>query len=88
MAADSLRAAADSFKIAGLAIEEIMARSMLAASNEADGDRSGAAAQAREVSQILERAGVADAETKATAAVDACQPTRLGTMQVIAGRAS
>ena len=79
VAADSLRAAADSFKIAGLAIEEILARSMLAACNEADRDRAGAAAQVREVSQILERAGVADAETKAAAAVDACQPTRTGT---------
>jgi DNA-binding SARP family transcriptional activator len=88
MAAQALRAAAESFRTAGLAIEEVMARSMLAACKDADGDRADAAARVEEVRQILEHAGVADAGAKAAAALTACQRVQPEGVQVIAGRAS
>ena len=84
-AAASLRVAADMFKAAGQTMEEVMARSMLAACSTADGDRAGAAAQVREVREILERSGVAEAGSKAAAARDACQPSSAGTMRLMAG---
>jgi ATP/maltotriose-dependent transcriptional regulator MalT len=84
-AAASLRLAADMFKAAGQTMEEVMARSMLAACSTADGDRAGAAAQVREVREILERGGIAEADAKAAAARDACQPSSAGTLRLMAG---
>jgi len=75
-AAASLHEAAEAFRTAHLRLEEVMARSMLAACRAADGDRLAAAAQVGEVTRILQRGGVADADTRSAAAVDACLPAR------------
>jgi DNA-binding SARP family transcriptional activator len=74
-AAASLQSAAEIFMAAGLPIEEVTARSMLAACRTADGDRGEAAVQVQQVSQILERRGIADADARSVAAMDASQPT-------------
>ncbi len=70
-AGESFRVAAGVFREAGLGIEEITARSMLAACGGAAADDVETAGHVREVSQILVRKGVADAEAKAVAARDA-----------------
>ncbi len=71
-AAESFLAAAEVFRDCGLDIEEITARSMLAASASSAADNIEATAHAGEVRQILARRGVADADAKAFAARDAC----------------
>jgi DNA-binding SARP family transcriptional activator len=71
-AAESFLAAAEVFRDLGLGIEEITARSMLAACLGSAGDPVEAAEHVSEVSQILARKGVAEAEAKAWAARDAC----------------
>jgi DNA-binding SARP family transcriptional activator len=83
-AAESLRSAAETFKAAALVIEEVMARSMLAACSEADGDHGEAAAQLGEVSQVLERRGIVAAGAAAAAARDACR-SRPDTVRLMAG---
>jgi DNA-binding SARP family transcriptional activator len=89
-AAPSLRAAADAFSAAGLTIEEVTARSLLAACHTADGNRGAAWIQVKEVTEILERRGIADANARSVAAVNACQPAgdqpdSSGTLRLIAG---
>jgi DNA-binding SARP family transcriptional activator/tetratricopeptide (TPR) repeat protein len=72
-AADSFLEAADVFGKAGLVIEEVTARSMLAASSSSVGDRLRAATQVADVAQILAGRGISDAEVKAEAAQFACE---------------
>jgi DNA-binding SARP family transcriptional activator len=95
-AAESLQSAAGMFREADLAIEELMARAMLAACRPGGGDhapaatQAQAAAQVREIVQILERRGVPDAEARAAAALHACEaggdrPGSAGTLRLIAG---
>ena len=83
------------FRAASLAIEEVTARSLLAACRTADGDHGAAAVQAKEVTQILERRGIGDADARSAAALNACLPNHdqptgdqslsSGTLRLIAG---
>ena len=72
-AEDSLRTAAEIFGHAGLAVEEMTARSMLASCNKSCGDHRQAAAHVYEVTQILAHRGIGDAGLKAAAAQAACE---------------
>jgi DNA-binding SARP family transcriptional activator len=68
----SLRAAADVFRDADLTLDEVTARSMLAACCRSAGRGPSADAYVAEVSRVLARGGVADAESLAAAAEQAC----------------
>jgi DNA-binding SARP family transcriptional activator/tetratricopeptide (TPR) repeat protein len=67
-AEDTLRIAAEIFGHAGLVVEEMTARSMLASCNKSRGDNRQAAAHVHDVTQILGHRGIGDAGPKAAAA--------------------
>ena len=71
-AAMSLRAAADVFRAADLIVDEVTARSMLAACCRSAGRGQSADTYMAEVSQVLARGGVTDAESVAAAAERTC----------------
>jgi DNA-binding SARP family transcriptional activator len=72
-AAVSLGAAADTFRDAGLIVDEVTARSMLAAVYRSVQNRSASDAQLVAVSQVLARSQVADAEQVAATAERLCE---------------
>jgi tetratricopeptide (TPR) repeat protein len=72
-AMDSLGVAADAFREAGLVLDEVTARSMLAACSTSAGHQQASAAQVEQVSEILARGGISGAPTRAAAARVACQ---------------
>ncbi len=72
VAAENFLTAAEVFRDCGLGIEEITARSMLAACIDSADNPVEAAAHVSELSRILALRGVADAEARASAARDAC----------------
>jgi DNA-binding SARP family transcriptional activator/tetratricopeptide (TPR) repeat protein len=72
----SLRAAADVFRDANLILDEVTARGMLAASCRSAGRESSADAYVAEVSRLLARANVTNAESVAVAAELACERSR------------
>jgi DNA-binding SARP family transcriptional activator len=72
----SLRAAADVFRAADLILDEVTAGSMLAACYRLAGSGRTADAYVAEVSQVLARGGVADADSVAAAAEQTCGRSR------------
>jgi ATP/maltotriose-dependent transcriptional regulator MalT len=75
-AAVSLSAAADVFRDADLTVDEVTARSMLAACCRSAGRGPSADTYVAEVSQVLARADVTDAESVAAAAEQTCDRSR------------
>lgn len=69
----SLRTAADSFRDAGLVLDEVTARSMLATSFRSAGDETAAADQTELVSQLLTHIGQTDTKRRAAEVQHACE---------------